>query len=201
MGHDPRIDAKIATSAEFARPILEHLRAPVHRAVPEAVEAIKWGMPHFTYKDKNIAGMAAFKGHCAFMIHGEGRQGETGSEGEAMGQFGRIASIADLPPEAEILAKLQAARARVDEAGTAQKRPSAAEQPVPRTIVMPVDFSVALAADPAAAQCWDGLAPSHRYEYLEWITTAKREETRAKRLGQALEWLAEGKRRNWKYER
>ena len=71
----------------------------------------------------------------------------------------------------------------------------------PRTIEMQEDLSAALAADPAAAQYWDGLAPSHRYEYLEWITEAKRPETRAKRIGQALQWLAEGKRRNWKYER
>lgn len=201
MGHDPRIDEKIATAAGFARPILEHLRALVHKAVPEAGEAIKWGMPHFTYRGKNIAGMAAFKAHCAFMIHGEGRQTAENAGGEAMGQFGRIASMADLPPEAELVAKLHAARARIDAGGTAQKRTAAAAPRAPRIIEMDEGLSVALAANPAAAQFWDGLAPSHRYEYLQWISEAKREETRAKRIGQALEWLAEGKRRNWKYER
>lgn len=200
MAHDPRIDEKIAKAADFARPILEHLRALVHKTVPDAGEAIKWGMPHFTYKGKNIAGMAAFKAHCAFMIHGEGRQGE--SDGEGMGSFGKIGSLADLPPEAELIAKLQAARARIDEAGSALKRPAAATpKPAARTIDVPEDFNVALAATPAAAEFFDGLAPSHRYEYLEWITGAKRPETRAKRIGEALEWLAEGKRRNWKYER
>lgn len=197
MPRDPRIDEKIAKAAEFARPILEHLRALVHKAVPDASEAIKWGMPHFTYKGKNIAGMAAFKAHCAFMIHGEGRQGDE----DGMGQFGKIASLDDLPPDAELIEKLRAAQARIDEAGTAQKRSSAAPRAAARTIEVPEDFAVALAANPAAAQFFDGLAPSHRYEYLEWITGAKRAETRAKRIGQALEWLAEGKRRNWKYER
>ena len=197
MARDPRIDEKIAEAAPFARPILEHFRALVHRAVPEAGEAIKWGMPHFTYKGKNIAGMAAFKAHCAVIVHGEGRQGDN----EGMGSYGKVASTADLPPEADLAAKLTEAKARIDEAGTARKKPAAPKPRAPRSIEMPDDFSAALAANPAAAQTWDGLAPSHRYEYLEWITEAKREETRAKRIGQALEWLAEGKRRNWKYER
>ena len=194
MAHDRRIDEKIAATAPFARPILEHLRALVHRTVPDVGEAIKWGMPHFTYKGKNIAGMAAFKAHCAFIIHGEGRQGE------GMGSFGKIGSLADLPSEAELIEKLRAAQARIDEAGTAQKKPPTAPRPA-RTIEVPEDFSVALAATPAAALVFDGLAPSQRYEYLEWIVAAKRPATRARRIGEALEWLAEGKRRNWKYER
>jgi uncharacterized protein YdeI (YjbR/CyaY-like superfamily) len=195
MARDPRIDEKIAQAAPFARPILEHFRALVHRAVPETEEAIKWGMPHFTYEGKNIAGMAAFKAHCAVIIHGEGRQGDD----EGMGSYGKVASLSDLPPDSELAAKLTEARERIDAAGTAQKR--AAKPKAQRTIDTPEDFSAALAGNSAAAQTWEGLAPSHRYEYLEWITEAKRPETRARRIGQALEWLAEGKRRNWKYER
>jgi uncharacterized protein YdeI (YjbR/CyaY-like superfamily) len=200
MERDPRIDEKIAQAAPFARPILEHLRALVHRTIPGAGEAIKWGMPHFTYKGKNVAGMAAFKAHCAFMIHGEGRQGSDEGEGEGMGSFGKIGSLADLPPEAELVEKLRAAQARIDGAGTALKKSSSAPR-TGRTIDTPDDFNVALAANPAAAQFFDALALSHRYEYLQWITEAKRPETRAKRIGEALAWLAEGKRRNWKYER
>lgn len=195
MSRDPRIDDKIARAAPFARAILDHLRALVHRAVPEAGEAIKWGMPHFTYKGKNIAGMAAFKAHCMFAVHGAGRQGE----GDGMGSYGKIASLADLPPDDELVAKLKDAQARIDQQSGAVKRPAV---PRPkRMIEMPEDFRAALAGDPAAAQFFDGLAPSHRYEYLDWITGAKRAETRAKRIGEALQWLAEGKRRNWKYER
>ncbi|MEO6388444.1 MAG: YdeI/OmpD-associated family protein [Croceibacterium sp.] len=195
MTYEPRIDDKIVQAAPFARPILEHLRALVHRVIPEADEAIKWGMPHFTYRDKNIAGMAAFKAHCAFIIHGDGRQGD------AMGQFGKIATLADLPPEHELDAKLLEAKARIDSEGTALKRPAKAKPNAARSIAMPDDFSAALAGNGAAAATFAGFPPSHRYDYLEWITEAKRPETRAKRIGEALEWLAEGKRRNWKYER
>jgi hypothetical protein len=141
--------------------------------------------------------MAAFKAHCAFMIHGEGRQGESGDEG--MGSFGKIGSLSDLPGDAELVAKLQNAMGRIDRG---EKEAWREAPPKPKqAIAVPQDMSAALAADPAAAQFWDGLAPSHRYEYLQWITEAKRDETRVKRLNQAIEWLAEGKRRNWKYER
>ena len=193
MERDPRIDEQIARAADFARPILEHLRALVHRAIPEAGEAIKWGMPYFTYKGKNLAAMAGFKAHCAFSIHGESH------EGEGMGTLGRITTLADLPDDVELARRLHEAQARIDRGETAPARSAAPR--AKRTIEVPENFSAALAATPAAAQFFDRLAPSHRYEYLEWITEAKRPETRAKRIGQALEWLAEGKRRNWKYER
>ncbi|HYD25571.1 MAG TPA: YdeI/OmpD-associated family protein [Croceibacterium sp.] len=196
MTRDPRIDDKIANAAPFARPILEHLRELVHRAVPAAEEAIKWGMPHFIYKGKNIAGMASFKAHCAFMIHGEGRQG---AEGGGMGSAGKIATLADLPSNDDLAERLRAAQARIDRGETERRRQQPARPKA--AIEVPQDLAAGLAANPAAARFWDGLAPSHRHEYLQWITEAKRDETRVKRLGQALEWLAEGKRRNWKYER
>jgi uncharacterized protein YdeI (YjbR/CyaY-like superfamily) len=194
MERDPRIDDKIAQAAPFARPILEHFRALVHRAVPEAGEAIKWGMPHFTYKGKNIAGMGSFKAHCAFMIHGDGRQ-----KGEGMGSLGKIASLDDLPPEEELVTRLREAQGRIDSRGSAVRNPKAASSK--RTIEVPADFAAALADNRAAHEFFDGLSPSARYEYLEWITGAKRPETRARRIEQAVEWLAEGKRRNWKYEK
>jgi len=193
MERDPRIDEKIARAAPFARPILEHLRALVHKAVPDAGEAIKWGMPHFLYMGKNIAAMASFKAHCSFSIHGESH------EAEGMGTLGKIASHADLPSDAVLAARLEAAMGRIDR-GEKEAWRQAPPKPKPE-INVPQDFSAALAGNPAAARYWDGLAPSHRYEYLEWITSAKRDETRVKRVGQAIEWLAEGKRRNWKYER
>lgn len=193
MGKDPRVDEYIEKAADFARPILTHLREIAHRALPEAEEAIKWGMPHYLVKGKNVAGMAAFKAHCTFVIHGDGRQGD------AMGQFGRIAAIGDLPPESELIEKLQAAEARVLERGTALKR---AAPCVPKAeIPMPDDFAAALAASPAAQGHYDAFSPSQQREYLEWITEAKAEATRTKRMAQAVEWISEGKRRNWKYER
>ena len=194
MERDPRIDDKIAQAAPFARPILEHWRALIHQAVPGAGEAIKWGMPHFTYKGKNIAGMAAFKAHCAVMIHGDGRQ-----ETEGMGSYGKLTKVEDLPPDEVLAARLREAMEAIDRG---EKPAGRQQQPKPKTTIeVPQDFAAGLAANRPAARFWDGLAPSHRYEYLQWVTEAKRDETRVRRLSQALEWLAEGKRRNWKYER
>lgn len=193
MSKDPRVDTYIAKAGDFARPILEQLRDVAHRALPEAEEGIKWGMPHFLVNGKNVAGMAAFKEHCTFVIHGDGRQGE------AMGQFGRISSLADLPSENELTARLHAARDRVLTKGTAQKT-GAARTPKPE-IPMPEDFARALESVPAAQEAFDKFAPSHRRDYLEWITEAKSPATREKRMTQAVEWISEGKRRHWKYER
>jgi len=193
MGHDPRIDEKIAKAAPFARPILEHLRALVHKTIPDADEAIKWGMPHFTYVGKNLAAMASFKAHCAFSIHGESH------DQEGMGTLGKIGSFADLPSDEELAKRLNEAKARIDrgEKGAWREAPRKAKEP----IAVPQDLEAALAANPPAKAFFEDLAPSHRYEYLEWITGAKRDETRVKRINEALGWLAEGRRRNWKYER
>ena len=196
---DDQIDAKIAAAAPFARPILEHLRELVHKAVPEAEEAIKWGMPHFTYKGKNIAGMAAFKAHCSFIIHGEGRQGAEDEQG--MGQFGRITSVLDLPPSEELAARLHAARARIDEQGSATAHQRTATVEAGQELVIPDDFTAALKEVSAAQGFWASLTPSQKRDYLEWISEAKREDTRRRRIAQAVEWLADGKRRNWKYDR
>ena len=116
-----------------------------------------------------------------------------------MGQFGRITAVGDLPPEGELIEKLQAAQARVLEKGTALKR-AAPRAPKPE-IPMPEDFAAALAAAPAAQGHYDAFSSSQRREYLEWITEAKTQTTRARRMAQAAEWISEGKRRNWKYER
>lgn len=192
MARDPKVDAYIAKSAPFARPILTHLRALVHETLPGLDEALKWGMPHFIYKGKNLAGIAAFKAHCAFVIHGDGRQGD------AMGQYGKIASLADLPGDNELKSKLVEAQQRIDQAGTALK-PKAPRTPRPE-LPIPPEFAAALDASPAARATLDGFAPSHRREYVQWITEAKRPETRDKRIAEAIALLSEGKKRNWKYE-
>ena len=189
---DPRIDAIIAKAQPFARPVLEHVRALVHKAVPEAEETLKWSMPHFTVKGKILAGMASFKAHAAFFVHGAGRMGEA----EGMGSFGKLTGVADLPPDAELIALLQKAR---DAIVAGVKPPRSAKAPKP-DIAMPEDFAAALAASPDAQRHFDVFAPSYRRDYLEWITTAKAPATRIKRIGEAVSWLAEGKKRHWKYE-
>jgi len=194
MKTDPRIDEKIANAADFAKPILEHWRALVHKVVPEVEETLKWSMPHFVYKGKNVAAMAPFKAHCAISVYGDGRQDTDG-----MGSYGKITRLDDLPSDAELTAKLETAIGMIDRGELPAWRQ---EPPKPKAeIPVPQDLSAGLAANPAAAQFWDQLSASARWEYLQWITEAKRDETRSKRLAQTVEWLAEGKRRNWKYER
>jgi uncharacterized protein YdeI (YjbR/CyaY-like superfamily) len=197
MSRDPRIDAYIAAKADFARPILEHLRAAVHAACPEVEETIKWGMPHFTYKGGMFAGMAAFKAHATFGFwRGKEVLGDTGSERDAMGQFGRIASLDDLP-DREALHRLIREAAALSDAGPAPRKPKHPPKPPPE---MPDDLKAALEAAPKAAMTFESFPPSCRREYVEWVVEAKRPETRAKRVAQAVEWMAEGKRRHWKYE-
>ena len=193
---DPRIDAYIAARAEFARPILQHIRRLVHEAAPEAEETIKWGMPHFTVGGRIVAGMAAFKAHATLALRQAGEVPEgTGTKREAMGQFGRLASIDDLPPEDELR---QAIRGAAD-AAAAGPKPRADKAPRPAPAV-PEELAAALEANPAAKAVFEGFPPSCRREYSDWVGEAKRAETRAKRVAQAVEWMAQGKRRNWKYE-
>ena len=195
MSRDPRIDAYIARQADFARPILEHLRRIVHEAAPAVEETVKWSMPHFTYNGRLFAGMAAFKAHATFGLWEVGDMlGETTSQ-KAMGQFGRIESVGDLPPEQELKAIVRRAADRAEQGPN--PRPKKAPKPELDT---PPDLESALDSNPAARTTFDGFSPSGRREYVEWVVEAKRPETRAKRIAQAVDWMAEGKRRHWKYQ-
>jgi len=196
---DPRVDAYIAAKADFARPILEHLRAVVHAACPDVAETIKWGMPFFERAGRPLAHMAAFKQHCAFGFWQGSQVVGAGRRAEAMGQFGRIATLADLPPARELEALVERAVALI-EGGTrpARARKTAGAKPAPEP---PPDLTAAWRRNAAARRGYAALPPSHQREYVDWITEAKRAPTRARRVAQAIEWLAEGKSRNWKYER
>jgi uncharacterized protein YdeI (YjbR/CyaY-like superfamily) len=197
MSRDPRVDAYIARQADFARPILEHLRETVHAACSEAEETLKWSMPNFLYKGKILANMAAFKAHAAFGFwRSSDVLGETGAERDSMGQFGRLTSVNQLPPPDALRGLVGKAMAAID-SGPAQAKPRKPPKP---ELATPDDLRAALDSAPKAASAFDSFPPSCRREYVEWIVEAKRPETRAKRVVQAVEWMAEGKRRNWKYE-
>lgn len=193
---DPRIDAYIAKSAEFARPILDHLREVVHAACPEVEETMKWSFPHFMYKGM-LCGMASFKEHCAFGFWKGSLLVDTGGQSEkAMGQYGRISKVADLPSKRVLMATIKAAMKMNDEG---VKDPSRSAPKVARELVVPEDLSTALRRNAKALATFEGFNPSHKREYVEWITEAKTDATRSRRLGTAIEWLAEGKSRHWKY--
>lgn len=193
---DPRVDAYIARSAEFAQPILAWLRDVVHQHCPEVEESIKWGFPHFLYHGI-LCSMAAFKQHCSFGFWKGTLFVADARNGEAMGQFGRITSLQDVPDE-KLLAGYIGQAMQFNRSGTkpARRTGGAATRPPAE---VPEDLSAALKKNPAAAAVFDGFSNAGRREYVEWITEARRAQTRAKRLAQTLEWLAEGKPRNWKY--
>lgn len=204
MPRDPRVDAYIAKAQPFARTILKHLRALVHKAVPDVEETLKWGMPTFMMHGAIMCGMASFKAHSAFWFWRGSQIPDThkifGRGEKAMGQLGRITSIRDLP-NARVLTKyVKAAAALNRESGTAAHKAAAAKRKVnvPRT---PTDLSKALRANATASAAWKTFPPSHRKEYIEWIMEAKTAETRGKRLATSLKWIAQGKHRNWRYMR
>ena len=196
MKTDPRVDAYIDRQADFAKPILRHLRETVHAACPDCEETLKWSSPTFMYRGEMLAGMAAFKQHATFGFwRGSLVVGDTSEQMSAMGQFGRLTSLDDLP-ERPVLEALIAKAMKLTDEGV--KPPRNKHQKAP--FAVPQDLRAALDANRAAAATFDGFPPSAQRDYVDWIAGAKRDETRTKRLAQAIEWLAEGKRRNWKYE-
>jgi uncharacterized protein YdeI (YjbR/CyaY-like superfamily) len=197
---DPRVDAYIAKSADFAKPVLNHLRQVIHGACPDVEETIKWGFPHFMYEGM-LCNMAAFKQHCAFMFwHRQMRGAFTGmKKGEqAMGQLGRITCVADLPSTSELKRQVKAAM-ELNEKGIKSPRPVKPNST--KKLRVPADFEAALGKNKKARSSFDNFSPSRRNDYIEWVTEAKRPETRAKRIATAVQWIAQGKSRNWKYER
>ena len=196
MPTDPRIDAYIARQADFARPILDHIRARVHAACPDVTETMKWSRPFFDYHGHPLAIMSGFKAHASFGFWRRDALA-TGMEGDAMGQFGRLTSVADLPDDAELERLVREAMALVDAGDGAIKRK--ARPPKPEAEIPP-ELAEALARDDAATATFNAFPPSCRREYCEWVSEAKRPETRAKRVGETIALLREGKRRNWKYE-
>ncbi|MBL0029218.1 MAG: YdeI/OmpD-associated family protein [Rhodanobacteraceae bacterium] len=196
---DPRIDAYIAKSAEFAQPILLRLRVLVHGALPSVEESIKWGMPHFLHEGRILCGMAAFKAHCAFGFWaGKAVVGEAASD-EAMGQLGRITSLKELPSATTMKAWVKAALAARASTTAAPKVKKVAKTSPHDTLPDELAAAFATKTHAAARKHFESFPPSAKRDYIEWIVTAKQPATRERRLAQTLEWLAECKRRNWKY--
>jgi hypothetical protein len=195
---DPRVDAYIAKSADFAGPILTTIRDTVHAACPDVVEEMKWNFPHFTYKGM-LCGMAAFKQHCTFGFwKGSLVLGGAAKDADAMGQFGRITKRSELPAKKVFTGYIRKAMALNDEGVKVERRP-ARRAAVDTTA--PADLAAALKKNKKANASFNAFPPSHKREYIEWITEAKGADTRARRLKTAVEWMAKGKSRNWKYER
>jgi len=203
---EPKVDAYIEKAQPFAQPILTHLRKLMHKANPDVEEAIKWGHPFFLYRGTILGHMAAFKQHCSFGFWGEEigatlREANVVQDG-GMGSLGKITSVKDLPPEKQMLGWIRQSSALIDSGehtsimaarNKVVKAPKAAPKASP-------EFAAALKKNKKASAVFETFSASCKREYVEWITEAKREETRDKRIAQAVEWIAEGKQRNWKYQ-
>ena len=197
--HDPRVDAYIERQAEFAQTILVYVRELVHEACPDVEETIKWGMPTFVYPGGILCGMAGFKQHASFGFWKHALVVGDDQPRVGMGSYGKLTTLDDLPPRSQLLAHVHKAMAL----NAGDRSPPAARKSVRAkpAATMPPDLASALDGDATAKAVFDGFPPGQQREYIDWIIDAKRDETRRKRVLQAVEWLAEGKRRNWKYER
>jgi uncharacterized protein YdeI (YjbR/CyaY-like superfamily) len=204
---DPRIDAYIAKAADFARPILTHIRQLVHKACPGATETVKWSMPFFEYNSSILCNMAAFKQHCAFgfwnapllkdpegLLHVKDKN--------AMGHFDRITSIKDLPSDKILLSYIKEAAQLIKDGKGMRAQPKKDAKKTPAApLPVPAGLTEALKKNKKAQATFEAFPPSHRKEYIEWITEAKTDITRDKRIATTLEWLTEGKSRNWQYKK
>jgi uncharacterized protein YdeI (YjbR/CyaY-like superfamily) len=203
---NPKVDAYIGRVQPFAQPIMEHLRQLVHKARPDVEETIKGSRPFFEYRGAILCNMSAFKEHCSFGFWGEEmsavlREAKVLRE-DGMGSLGRITSLANLPSDKQMLGWLRQAADFVDSGQysspiAARRRVVKAPKPVLKTSV---EFATALKRNKKAAEIFAAFSPSCKREYVEWIAEAKRAETRDKRIATAVQWIAEGKQRNWKYQ-
>lgn len=198
MHTDPRVDEYIAKSAPFARPILRRIRAVIHAGCPAVEETMKWSFPHFMHHGI-LCSMASFKSHCAFGFWKEALMtGTEGPDGPITPKFGRVTSVKDLPTRAAFLRLIREA-VRLNEDGV--KSPPRAATNQTRSVRAPADLLAALKNNARARAAYDDMSPSHKREYIEWITEAQRDETRKRRVATAVEWIAEGRIRNWRYVR
>lgn len=199
--YSSKIDSYIEKSQDFAQPILHYIRETVHEYCPEAQETMKWSFPHFIYKGKNLCAMASFKQHCTFGFWLE-KEMKTMQEitqdieKNSMFSLGKITKIEDLPSKPQLKKAIKEAMELTNMGVTMKKvAPSKIEMEIPDY------FLSALQAQPTAKEIFENASTSFRKEYIAWVTEAKTEATRSKRLEQSLEWIAEGKGRNWKYQK
>lgn len=200
---DKRVDDYISKSSDFAKPVLKHLRELVHKASPDVQETMKWSFPHFDYQNEMMCSMAAFKQHCTFgfwkaSVMKDPENILTLKDRNAMGHLGQIKSLQDLPSD-KVLIKYIKEAVKLNKEGV--KLPSKAKSPETKTIEVPDYFKNILKKNKKAEKTFEDFSYSHKKEYVQWITEAKTEETKQKRICTAIEWLSEGKKKNWKYEK
>ncbi len=203
--YDPRIDDYIAKSAAFAQPILTHLRELIHETCPDVEEIWKWSFPNFEYKGSTLCSMAAFKQHCSFGFWKASLIPDPDNilqlaEKAAMGQLSKISSLKDLPKDS-ILKKYLRAAMKLNEEGVKSKAKKKVTSEDKSALTTPADFAALLKKKKEASEVFNDFSYSNKKDYILWFEEAKTEATRSKRMEQALEWIAEGKSRHWKYKK
>lgn len=200
---NPKVDAYISKAQPFAQPILTHVRGLAHKACPDVEEEIKWGMPFFVLRGIILGHMAAFKEHCAVGFWGPEMRAVLAADGlesnNSMGPLGRITNLKELPSDMALLGYYRQAAGFIDSGKrtkSLERRPKQVK-PAPQ---VPAELAAALKKNKTAARIFAEFSPSAQREYSDWIAEAKRPETKAKRVAEAIEWIAEGKQRNWKYQ-
>jgi uncharacterized protein YdeI (YjbR/CyaY-like superfamily) len=200
---NPKVDAYIAKSQPFAQPILSHIRELAHKACPDVEETIKWSMPFFELRGVVLGHMAAFKQHCAVGFWGPEMHAILGEDGllseNGMGSLGKVTSLKELPSDKKLLSYYRQAAGFVA-SGQRTKSIARIKKPPKPAPEVPAELSAALKKNKAAAKLFAGLSASCQREYVDWIVEAKRPETKEKRVAQSVQWIAEGKQRNWKYQ-
>ena len=200
---DARTDAYIARSADFAKPILNHLRELIHTTCPDVEETWKWSFPHFMYKGEILCSMAAFKEHCSFGFWKASLIQDTDNildikDRDGMGHIGKIYSLKDLPKDASLKKYIKAAM-KLNEQGVKLPPRAKASEKEKKELVIPDYFTKVLKKNTTAGEVFDAFSYTNKKEYIQWFEDAKTDATRDKRIAQAIEWIAEGKSRNWKY--
>ena len=204
MNHNPTVDTYIANAEDFAKPILAHWRKLIHEHCPDAEEVMKWALPHFEYKNDNLCVIASYKSHCSFSFLKDSQMTDprlkANKDLKPIQRFlGKVNKMSDLPPDEEFVAMLKEAML-LNEQGVKIKREKP-ETDKPKVLETPDYLMAALTANPKAKEVFEGKSNSFRKEYIVWITDAKTDETRQKRISEALEWIAEGKGRFWKHQK
>ncbi len=199
MTYNPLIDAYIEKANPFAQPILLHLRELVHEVCMDVEEKVKWGMPFFDYKGP-MCMMAAFKQHCTFGFwkYTLMKDLNISTNVETIhGNLGKILNMKDLPSDKKMKALIKKAMQINDDGLKIIKA-----NPAPQKVVeVPANVMTAIKKNKLALATFTAFSPSHKREYINWITEAKTEATKEKRITQMIEWLEEGKDRNWKYRK
>jgi hypothetical protein len=196
MQPQERINLYIAELPDWQRKHLVRVRQLIHSTEERIEEAWRGNAPHFDHQG-SLIGMHAFKSCVSIWFHkgaslkdGHGLFKLTEKDAEREVRKYKIHEGESINEKAFLDLLKQALKVNAAQAGGAETKPTS------RALVVPSDMEQVLRKDEQAWAQWEGLAASHKREYVEWITDAKQDETRKRRLAKALEMIRDGQAKN-----